>query len=69
MERDVNLIVDVEPKEAEQLIVLIEMLMDEWYVARYARAERLAGIVELGDRKQAERKPTQPSDATKVQTT
>jgi hypothetical protein len=34
MEQDVNLIIDVEPEEAELLIWLIETLFEEWYIAR-----------------------------------
>lgn len=44
MERDIDLIVDVDPGEAETLIQLVEMLFDEWYVARHRRAERLARV-------------------------
>lgn len=44
MEKDIDLIVDVDPGEAEALIQLIEMLFDEWYVARHRRAERLARV-------------------------
>ena len=35
MEKDVNLIIDIEPDEAEQLIKLIELLFKEWYVAKH----------------------------------
>ena len=48
MEKDVNLIVDIEPKEVDLLIKLIEDLLDEWYVNRYqrqARAKELENIV------------------------
>lgn len=34
MEKDVNLIVEVEPEEAEKLLRLIELLIDKWYIAR-----------------------------------
>lgn len=34
MEKDVNLIIDVEPEEAENLIKLIELLIDKWYISR-----------------------------------
>ena len=32
-ERDINLIIDVEPEEAEQMIGLLQLLDQEWYVA------------------------------------
>jgi hypothetical protein len=44
MEQDVNLIVDVEPQEATALIKLIEMLLQEWYIARHEREQRLAEV-------------------------
>ena len=44
MEKDVDLIVDIEPGEAQILIELIEMLFEEWYVARHIRQERLARV-------------------------
>ncbi len=44
MEKDINVIVDVDPNEAELLIGLIELLLKETYVAREERRERLAAI-------------------------
>lgn len=49
MEKDINIIVDVEPNEADMLIKLIEMLIDDWYVARHERSEKLQAITELAD--------------------
>jgi hypothetical protein len=56
MEKDINVIVDVEPDEAVQLIRLIELLIDEWYVARHRRQEGLAAIVTMNSEKQLQRK-------------
>lgn len=47
MEKDINLIVDVEPHEAAALIGLIEMLFEEWYVARDKRANSLKAITAI----------------------
>ncbi len=47
MEKDINIIVDVEPEEAQLLISLIEQLIDEWYVTRNARKERTASLKNL----------------------
>lgn len=47
MEKDINIIVDVEPDEAQLLISLLEMLFDEWYIAAYERKERLKKIRDL----------------------
>jgi hypothetical protein len=47
MEKDINVIVDVEPGEAQALIELIELLFDEWYVARRKREDRLGRVKEI----------------------
>lgn len=47
MEKDINIIIDVEPDEAQLLISLLEMLFDEWYIAANERKERLKKIKEL----------------------
>lgn len=44
MEKDINVIVDVDPEEAGLLIGLIESLIDDWYVTRHQRAERHSAI-------------------------
>lgn len=56
MEKDINLIVDVEPEEAGLLIQLIEVLLKDWYVEREERKKRTSKIVALAEAKQAERK-------------
>ncbi len=55
MERDINLIIDIEPDEAQLLIELVETLFDEWYVARHQRAARFKGIADLRAKKDAEK--------------
>lgn len=55
-EKDINLIIDVEPEEANELIALIEMLIEDWYITRHKRQERIKGIKAMNDEKQAERK-------------
>jgi hypothetical protein len=45
MEKDINVIVDVDPDEAELLIGLVETLLREWYVAREERQTRMGAIV------------------------
>lgn len=56
MEKDINVIVDVEPEEAQLLIGLIEMLIDDWYIARHDRQARKQAIVALAAEKSAARK-------------
>lgn len=56
-EKDINLIVEVEPDEAAALISLIELLFQEWYVARFDRQARLGKVKEIAGAKAASRKP------------
>jgi len=51
MESDVNLIVDIEPGEAQLLIELVETLFDDWYVAREKRRQRFEAIKNLSNEK------------------
>ena len=43
-EKGANLVVDVDPNEPAVLLRLIEYLVEEWYVARHRRQQRLAAI-------------------------
>ena len=56
MEKDINLIIDVEPNEAEALIKLIEILIKDWYIARQERENALASVIGIGNQKSKERK-------------
>jgi hypothetical protein len=60
MEKDVNLVVDIDPDEAQALIELVEMLFDEWYVVRKQREDRLARVAAIGAEK-AEARSGAPS--------
>jgi hypothetical protein len=51
MEKDINLIIDVEPIEAAKLIELIEVLVTDWYIARHNREEHLKQVVAIGEAK------------------
>lgn len=55
MEKDIDLIIDVDPDEAQILIELIEQLIEEWYVARNLRQKRSSKIREISDKKQQQR--------------
>jgi hypothetical protein len=57
MEADINVIVDVDPDEAQILIELVETLFAEWYVARHDRTERLSRIAEIAAEKKAQKQP------------
>ena len=56
MERDINLIVEVEADEAGLLIQLIETLFDDWYVRKHDRQQRMAKIKATAADKDAQRK-------------
>ena len=56
MEKDINLIVDVEPKEAEALIRLIEIVIEDWYIAKHEREKALANVIGIGNQKSKEQK-------------
>lgn len=56
MEKDVNLIVDVDPAEAKSLLKLIELLIDKWYVARHDEEALLSEISEIAAEKEDTRK-------------
>ncbi|MBX8463521.1 hypothetical protein K5E19_24145, partial [Enterobacter sp. RIT637] len=45
MEKDIDLIIDVDKEEAELLISLIETLLSDWYVERENRRLRSEKIV------------------------
>ncbi len=51
MEKDINLIIPVEPDEAQILIDLIESLFDDWYVEREKRAQRFGNVKALAESK------------------
>ncbi len=54
MEKDIDLIVEVDPGEAQALIGLAEKLFEEWYVARHNRQQRLARIAAIAAEKKGQ---------------
>jgi hypothetical protein len=61
-EKDVNLIVEIEPEEADLLIKLIEDLFIDWYITQHDRQERQSSLRDLAQQKQALRKPGKKAD-------
>ena len=55
MEKDTNVIVDVDPYEAEKLIKLIELLIDKWYISRHDEQQLYDDIVGINNEKQEQR--------------
>lgn len=56
MEKDIDLIIDVDPDEAQLLINLIESLIQDWYVVRHQREERLRSVASVAATKQEQRR-------------
>ena len=56
MEMDIDLIVDVEPEEADKLIWLVETLVKDWYVDKHEKEARLAEIAVVAEGKERERR-------------
>lgn len=63
MEKDVNVIIEVDEGEAELLINLTEQLFKDWYVARHERQIRLERAIELTSRKRAEKLAAKPASS------
>ena len=55
-EKDINLIVDIEPNEALKLLKFIELLMQKWYIERHENEQLLQDILDLDAEKQHQRK-------------
>lgn len=53
MEKDINVIIDVDPDEADHLIGLVETLLREWYVAREERRARMEAVMAAAAAKKA----------------
>lgn len=59
MEKDTNIIVDIDSNEAESLIKLIEFLIKEWYINREKRNHLFSQITSINSEKQSQRKKTE----------
>lgn len=58
MEKDINFIIDVDDKEAQALVRLIEVLIKDWYINKHEREQMLKDIIDTGEKKQAEKSKT-----------
>ncbi len=56
MEKDTSTIVDIDPGEAEKLLMLIELLIEQWYAARHNEEDLYNNIVGINTEKEKERK-------------
>jgi hypothetical protein len=68
MEAEINVIVDVDPDEAQMLIELTELLFDEWYVAREQRTQRLTklGVIAGAKKQLQQQKRLAPPDDVEI---
>ena len=55
MESDVNLIIDIDQDEAKKLLKLIELLLEQWYIARHNDEKLYKDITDIADEKEAKR--------------
>lgn len=62
MEKDVNVIIDVEPDEAEKLLKLIELLIDKWYIARHDEEQLLIDITSIAADKKMQKQANNSND-------
>lgn len=56
MEKDINLIIDIEPDEAAKLIKMIELLLRQWYIERHEQEKLYNDIITIDEIKQQDRK-------------
>ena len=56
MEKDVELMVDVDPGEAEKLLKVIELLFKNWFIAEHENQQLYAEIAQIAEDKENERK-------------
>lgn len=60
-ERDIELIVDVEPDEARKMIVLIEIFMQNWYIQRHEEEEMMKDLIAISNQKNQAKKQSNNS--------
>lgn len=59
MEKDINVIVDIDSDEAHKLLALVEILIKDWYIVPHEREELLSSIIQINTDKQNDRKKTE----------
>jgi hypothetical protein len=66
MEKDVDLIIDVDPEEAALLIWLIETLFEEWYVERHQKELKMQKIIQVAQEKILQKNQSESSGDTQA---
>jgi len=56
MEKDINVIIDVDPEEANRLIWLIEYLIEQWYIGDHEKKEKLKTLNKIAKEKEKQKK-------------
>ena len=56
MENDINTIVDIDPDEANKLIKLIELLIEQWYINRHNQEQLYSDIINIDEQNNKQRK-------------
>ena len=59
MEKDINLIIDIDVDEAQKLIKLTEHLLEQWYINRHEQELLYDAIIGIDKTKQSARKKTE----------
>lgn len=54
-EANINLIIDIEPEDAQKLISVIELLIRQWYIERHEQEQLYTDILELDQDTQAQK--------------
>lgn len=55
MEKDINVIVEIDPEEAQKLIKLVELLIRDWYINRHEQQQLYADILGIEANKKEQR--------------
>lgn len=55
-EKDINLIIDIEPVEATKMLKVIEILMQDWYIQRHEQEQLYDDIFDISNTKQTQKK-------------
>ena len=63
MEKDVDVIIDVTPDEADALIKLIELLLEETYIDQHDRNQRIDKVVQIAKDKHSEKNTKAGADS------
>jgi hypothetical protein len=61
MEKDVNMIIDIDENEARLLIELVYTLINDWYTQREARKNRMNSIIAISQNKRNQQVSSQPN--------